>query len=192
MSFNDTSSVIALLHSRRSGKARDLALPAPDDNAMHDILSAAIRVPDHGKLNPWRFVIIGPDRRMALADVIEAAYRADKAEAGPTEIAAVRAYALEGPQLVVALFEPKAQSHIPLWEQQLSMGAAIQNAMIAAHGLGFAANWLTGWSAYSAAVCAALGGGADTRIAGFLYFGTPTRALEERPRPDYGDVIRRF
>ena len=192
MIFNDNSSTLALLHSRRSGKARDLALPGPDDDALLAILKAAIRVPDHGKLAPWRFVIVGRERREALAEVIEVAYRAEKPAASMSEITAMRAYALEGPQLVAALFEPRTQSHIPLWEQELSLGAAIQNALLAAHALGFAGNWLTGWPAYSAAVCSALGGSADARIGGFLYFGTPTKPLEERPRPDPAEVIRTF
>lgn len=189
-SFNDRASTLSLLLTRRSGKARDMAAPGPDAAALRHILQAAQRVPDHGKLNPWRFVIVPDGQRAALADVIEQAYRAGKPDAGRTEIDAVRAYAVQGPVLVVVLFTPRVGSHIPLWEQQLSVGAACQNLMLAAHSLGFVANWLTGWPAYAPAVRAALGGGPDDQIAGFFYLGSQTRPLEERPRPDYDAVVR--
>jgi nitroreductase len=190
--FNDIRTPISLLHSRRSGKARDLVLPGPDEPQVMQILQAALRVPDHGKLAPWRFILVGTKRRRALADVIEHAYRADKPQASHAEINAVRAYALEAPTLIAALSTPKMDSHIPLWEQQLSVGAAIQNMLVAAHGLGFAANWLTGWPAYSAAVRAALGGNDTDAIAGFVYIGTASKPLEERPRPDPAQVIGHY
>jgi nitroreductase len=191
MMFNDLSSTLSLLHTRRSIKARDLAAPAPSADELDHILRAAIRVPDHGKLNPWRFVIIAGERRQHFADIIESAFRAEKPQASDGEVAGARSYALDGASLVAVLSTPVA-CPIPVWEQHLSAGAAIQNALIAAHALGYVGNWLTGWPAYSAAVIEALGGSPDDRIAGFLYFGTPSKALEERPRPNAGDVIRHF
>jgi nitroreductase len=187
--FNDRASTIGLLLSRRSGKARDMVAPGPSPAELETILRAAQRVPDHGKLAPWRFVVVPALQRTALADLIEAAYRAEKPSAGTTEIDAVRAYALQGETLLVVLSTPKVTSHIPLWEQQLTVGAACQNLMLAAHALGFVGNWLTGWPAYSDRVKTALGGGPDDRIAGFFYLGSPTKPLEERPRPDYAQVV---
>ena len=186
--FNDKSSPLALLHSRRSGKPRDMIAPGPDAAQMHAILEAAIRVPDHGKLAPWRFVIVGEDQRDALSDLIVSAYRAEKPEAGRLEIEAMEQFAHQAPALVVALSKPVADSKIPHWEQQLSAGAACMNLLNAAHALGFVGGWLTGWAAYSEAVRDAFGG-ADECIAGFLFIGTPGRPLDERPRPAYPDVV---
>ncbi|MCU0890731.1 MAG: nitroreductase family protein, partial [Sandarakinorhabdus sp.] len=90
--------------------------------------------------------------------------------------------------LITIIASPKP-SHIPLWEQELSVGAACQNLMLAAHAHGFVANWLTGWAAYDAQVLALLGGAAPERIAGFFFIGTQDKPLEERPRPDLSAVV---
>ncbi len=190
--FNDRSDTLTLLHSRRSGKARDMRAPGPDAAQIQLVLQAAARVPDHGKLAPWRFIEITPDRREAFASVIETAYRAEKPEASQTEINAVRAYATDAPTLIVVLSTPKIESHIPLWEQQLSVGAVIQNMLIAAHSLGFVANWLTGWPAYAEGVRSALGCKTNDMIAGFIYIGTNSKPLDERPRPDLAALLSKY
>ena len=189
--FNDTRSPLALLHSRRSGKPRDMIAPGPDAAQLDAILRAAIRVPDHGKLAPWRFVIIGRDQREALRDLLVKAYTAEKPEAGRLEIEAMEQFARQAPTLIVALSSPVNESKIPLWEQQLSVGAACMNLLSAAHALGFVGSWLTGWPAYSDAVRDAFGVVGE-RIAGFLFIGSPARALEERPRPDFKSVVRHW
>jgi nitroreductase len=186
--FNDISSPLALLHSRRSGKPRDMIAPGPDDAQLRSIMEAAIRVPDHGKLAPWRFVIIAPDQRARLADLLTAAYRAEKPDAGRLEMEATVQFAHQAPVLVVALSKPVAHSKIPGWEQMLSAGAACMNLLTAAHASGFVGSWLTGWPTYSDQVRDAFGD-ADERIAGFFFIGSPSRPLEERPRPDYGAVV---
>lgn len=185
--LNDRSSPLALLATRRSGKPRDMIAPGPDAARLRAILTIAARVPDHGKLAPWRFTIVREDQREALADTIVAAYRAEKPEAGRLEIEAMEAFARQAPVLVVALFSPR-ESHIPEWEQQLSAGAACMNALHAATAMGFVAGWLTGWAAYSDAVRDAFGA-APERIAGFLFIGSPAKELEERPRPDPAAII---
>lgn len=187
--FNDTSSALALLRTRRSGKPRDMIAPGPDQQQLRTILEAAIRVPDHGKLSPWLFVIIAPEQRDRLAALIVDAYRTEKPDAGRLEIEAMVAFAHQAPTIVVALSTPAVGSKIPLWEQQLSAGAACMNALTAAHALGFVGSWLTGWPAYSDAVRDAFGD-SNARIAGFLFIGTPGRELDERPRPVYEDVVR--
>jgi nitroreductase len=192
MTFNCRDTIIDLLLTRRSGKARDMIAPGPSADELHLILSAAMRVPDHGKLAPWRFLLVGQDQRTALADVMESAYRTERPQAGRTEIDAIRAYATQGESLIVVLYTPNTGSHIPQWEQELSVGAACQNLLLAAHALGFVGNWLTGWPAYSEAVRAALGGSADDRIAAFMYLGSPAKALDERPRPDPALVVRHW
>ena len=190
-SFNDLTSPASLLATRRSGKARDMAAPGPDAATLKTILAAAMRVPDHGKLAPWRFVVVGADRRQALSDAMVAALHAEKPEAGRLETDAIRGFALQAPCLVVVLARPNPASHIPEWEQMLSVGAACGLLCVAAHAQGFVANWLTGWPAYSPGVLAAIAEPGE-RIAGYVFIGTPTRPLEERPRPDYDAVVRNW
>lgn len=187
--FNDRTSIAALLATRRSGKAREMVEPGPDAEQLGAIIAAAARVPDHGKLNPWRFVVV--ENRPAFAEALLAIYRAGKPAAGRLELEAVQQFATQAPTLVVVIASPKP-SHIPLWEQELSVGAACQNLVLAAHAHGFVANWLTGWAAFDPAVLALFGGAAPERIAGFFFIGSQGKPLEERPRPELAAVISRW
>lgn len=189
--FNDRSTPLSLLKTRRSGKPRDLVAPGPSPQQLREILSVAARTPDHGKLAPWRFVIVRADQRDALARTLVEAYRADRPQAARLEIEAIEQFARQAPALVVALYAPKIESHIPLWEQELSAGAACMNLLHGAHAMGFAGGWLTGWAAYSDAVRDAFGA-APERIAGFLFLGTPGRPLDERPRPELDSIVREW
>lgn len=186
--FNDRSTPLSLLATRRSGKPRDLVAPGPDMAQLEEMCAIAARTPDHGKLAPWRFVIVAPEQRARLAQVITDAYRAERPGAKRIEIKALEQFAHQAPALVVVLSSPRADSKIPLWEQELSAGAACMNLLHAAHAMGFAGGWLTGWAAYSDAVRDAFGA-APERIAGFVFIGTPGRPLDERPRPDPAAVI---
>lgn len=186
--FNDLSSPAALLASRRSGKPRDMVAPGPDAAQWRAILAAAIRTPDHGKLAPWRIVTIATDRRRAFAAMLKAAYLADKPAAGRLELEAIDQFAHQAPTLAVVLSAPARASQIPVWEQELSAGALCMNLLAATHAAGFVGGWLTTWAAYSDAVRDAFGGPHD-RIAGFLFIGTPSRPLDERPRPDFDSVV---
>ena len=186
--FNDLASPAALLATRRSGKPRDMIAPGPDAAQLRAILQAAIRVPDHGKLVPWRFVTIASDRRAAFATLLRDAYLEGKPDAGRLELEAIEQFAHQAPTLVVAISKPAHASHIPIWEQELSAGAACMNLIHAAHAHGFVAGWLTGWAAYAQPVRKAFDA-MDGRIAGFIFIGTPSREQEERPRPDYDAVI---
>ena len=184
--FNDTSTPLSLLATRRSGKPRDLVAPGPDAAQLEQIIAIAARTPDHGKLAPWRFVIV--DDRAALATVITDAYRAERPQAARAEIESLEQFAHQAPTLVVVLSSPSTTSHIPTWEQELSAGAATMNLLHAAHAMGFAGGWLTGWPTFSDAVRDAFGA-AHERIAGFVFLGTPGRPLDERPRPDLGRIV---
>lgn len=186
--LNDASSPLALLATRRSGKPRDLIAPGPDAAELATILEIAARVPDHGKLAPWRFVIVGAEQRAALAERIITAFRAERPDAREKEIEALDQFARQAPVLVVMLHSPRSESHIPLWEQELSAGAAAMNLLNATHALGFAGGWLTGWPAASEAVRDAFGA-APERIVGFFFLGTPARPLDERPRPDRSAIV---
>lgn len=186
--FNDLSSPLALLRTRRSGKPRDLAGPGPSDAQLQEMCAIGCRTPDHGKLAPWRFVIVGADQRDAFAEVLRAAYLAERPEAKRLELESIEQFAHQAPALVVALSSPRTDSQIPLWEQELSAGAACMNLLHAAHAMGFAGGWLTTWATFDERVRDAFGA-APERIAGFIFIGTPSRPLEERPRPDLADTV---
>jgi nitroreductase len=186
--LNDRSTPAAFLATRRSGKPRDLVAPGPDEDELAAMLTVAARTPDHGKIAPWRFVVVAPDRRAALASVLADAYRAEKPGVSAAEIAGVEQFAHQAPVLVVVLSSPKPDSPIPVWEQELSAGAACMNLLHAAHAAGYAAGWLTGWAAFSEGVRDAFGA-APERIAGFVFVGTPSRPLEERPRPAIDRIV---
>jgi nitroreductase len=189
--FNDRTTPLSLLATRRSGKPRDLVAPGPDAAELGTILTIASRTPDHGKLAPWRFVVVAPEQRAKLAEVITTAYRAERPQAGATELASLVQFAEQAPTLVVVLSSPKTESHIPLWEQEMSAGAACMNLLHAAHALGYAGGWLTGWPSYSNAVRDAFGADPE-RIAGFMFLGTPSRQLDERPRPILENIVTKW
>lgn len=186
--FNDLTSPLSLLATRRSGKPREMVAPGPNSGELAQMLEIAARTPDHGKLAPWRFVIVDRESRPALADMLVAAYRAEKPEAGRLEIEAMENFAGFAPTLVVVLSSPRASSKIPLWEQELSAGAVCMNLLHAAHAMGFAAGWITGWPAFNTDVRNAFGRD-DERVAGFIYIGTPGKPLEERPRPEMDEIV---
>jgi len=186
--FNDLSSPLAFLRTRRSGRPRDLIAPGPDAAQLREILGLATRVPDHGKLNPWRFVHVPRAQRTAFAALIDKAYRAANPAPGRLELEANERFAHQAPELIVALFSPIEGHKIPVWEQELSCGAACYNLELAAHAMGFAAGWVTGWASYSPVVLEAFGRPHE-RIAGFIFLGTAGVPLEERPRPDYDAVV---
>ena len=191
--LNDRTSLLSYLATRRSARPRDLAEPGPDPDQLRQILEVAARSPDHGKLAPWRFVHVAKERGAAFAEALEAAYRAGKAEApGRLEIEAVHRFATQAPELVVLLSSPLEGIKIPVWEQQLSCGAAGMNLLHAAAALGFGGGWVTGWAAYSPLVLEALGGREPERVAGFIFLGTPAVELEERVRPALDDVVREW
>lgn len=190
--MNDTSSLLSHLATRRSAKPRRLIAPGPSSGQLDAMLTIAARTPDHGKLAPWRFVVIDHDRRHEFAQMLDAAYRRERPEAGRIEHEAVAAFAHQAPCLIVVLSVPDTASSIPLWEQQLSCGAATMNLLHAAHAYGFAASWITGWAAFNRDVAASLGARPDDRVAGFVFVGTSGDSPEERPRPALADIVRHW
>lgn len=189
--LNDTSSTLALLASRRSGRPRDMVGPAPSQSEIETILGAGARTPDHGKLFPWRFVVVGDDQRGALEALLLKALPEHDPEANDAHRAKAVEFAHQAPALIVLVSAAIPGHKIPLWEQELSCGAAAMNMLLAAHALGYVGGWITGWAAYSERVRAAFCGPGE-RIAGFLFFGKPGNPLEERPRPSLSDVARRW
>ena len=185
--LNDPSSYLSALRTRRSGKPRDLVAPGPSTDELRAMVEIAARTPDHGKLAPWRFVVVPPERRDALAELLLAARRAE-GEPRPGELDGLVQFARQAPALVVVLSSPSDARPIPLWEQEMSAGAAVMNLLHAAHAHGYAAGWLTGWASESPAVRNAFGQ-APERVVGFVFMGTPARPLEERPRPDLNQIM---
>lgn len=190
--MNDISGLVSYFTTRRSAKPRRLIAPGPSPAQLDAMLTIAARSPDHGKLAPWRFVVIDSDRREQFADMLDKAYRRERPDAGRLEHEAVAAFAHQAPCLIVVLSAPDTASSIPLWEQQLSCGAATMNLLHAAHAHGFAASWITGWAAFNQDVAASLDARPEDRIAGFVFIGTLPDSPDERLRPELGDIVRHW
>ena len=189
--LNDLTSILSLLETRRSGKPREMVAPRPSPDELDRILTIAARTPDHGKLFPWRFVVVAADQREALADLLARALPESDPDALPAHFAKALEFAHQAPSLVVVVAAPIAGHKIPLWEQELSSGAAAMNLLLAAHALGYVGGWITGWAAYSERVRAAFCAPGE-RIAGFVFLGTAGAPLEERPRAPLSTVVRRW
>ena len=181
-----------LLAARRSVPANALAEPAPSREELDQMLTVAARVPDHGKLAPWRFIVIEGEARATLGVRLAEVMKAVDPDmpAGKIE---QQANAFSQSALVVAVVS-RAAPHvkIPEWEQVLSAGAVCMNLSIAAHALGYGAQWVTGWAAYEKRALEVLGLEAGERLAGFIHIGTPTERLPDRPRPALADIVTRW
>ena len=188
--FNDRSTLLAHLATRRSGKARDMIAPGPDAAELREIIALSLRTPDHGKLAPWRIVTVANDQRDALAALLKQAWIAENPGAAGMDLSALDQFAQQAPTLLVLLSTPVQGSKVPVWEQQMSAGAVGMNLLHAAHAHGFVGSWLTGWAAYSPDVAAAFGAGEGDTIVGYFFLGTAARKLDERPRPEYDDVVQ--
>lgn len=189
--LNDRSSALALLKTRRSGRPREMVAPGPSDEELRKILEIAMRVPDHGKLAPWRFVVVGKDQREQLAVLLHKALQAEDECAGPAHHEKEDQFARQGEALIVVISSPVPEHKIPVWEQQLSAGAAAMNLLSAVHAMGYVGGWITGWRAYSPMVNKAFAEPGE-RIAGFIFIGSPGRDLEERPRPDLAQIVKKW
>ena len=188
MILNDRSSALSLLETRRSGKPRDLVAPGPSGDQLEHILTIAMRTPDHGKIAPWRFVIVGAHQRQQLADLLARALPESNDEPTPAHYAKALEFAHQAPVMIALISSPIQGNKIPVWEQQLSCGAVAMNLLHGAHALGYVGGWITGWQAYSPRVTRAFCNEGE-RIAGFIFLGTPANPLEERPRPSLTDHV---
>lgn len=180
--LNDRTTPLSFLQTRRSGRPRDMVDPGPDDAQLEQIIEIGARTPDHGKLFPWRFVIVPRTRRDDFATLLRRAFEGDAPVSDERKLEAVERTARQAPALIVVMSTPVAGHKIPVWEQELSAGAACMNILHAAHAQGFVGGWISGWPAYSEIVRNAFGGSHE-RIAGLMFIGSPSQPLEERPRP---------
>jgi len=176
--------VVAFLAKRRSASAMTLTAPGPDDAQLGEILRIAARVPDHGKLAPWRFIVLTGEAKDVFAERI--AVLADS-QANPTKAtAALRK--LTRPPVCVAVVSRHIPGEIPEWEQRQSASAVCHQLLLAAAALGWGANWITDWYSYDPRATAILGLSAGEQVAGYLYLGTPTEQPQERARPDVAAI----
>ena len=183
---------LKLLTTRRSFKAMELVGPAPSAAEIDTLLTIASRVPDHGKLTPWRFIVFEGDARQKAGAAIAAAFRGKYPDAKPEQVEAERARLTRAPLVVAVVSRAGPHVKIPEWEQVLSAGAAAMSLVLAAHALGYGANWITEWYAYDRAVLDALGLAPHERIAGFIHIGRPPGPPEDRPRPPLDEIATRF
>ena len=179
--------VLRFLATRRSASAVTLAEPAPSADELDILLRLAARVPDHGKLAPWRFVVLEGPAKATFAARLEAL-----ALSRDDQTAAAKLGKLKIPPLCVAVIASPREAPIPAWEQQLSAGAACATLLYATQAMGYGANWITDWYAYDAEANAILGLSGEEKVAGFVLIGTPREPPLERERPDAAALVRRW
>ena len=181
-----------LLKTRRSVKPMELTGPAPSAAEIDTLLAIASRVPDHGKLAPWRFIVFEGDARIAAGETIAAVFRADRADATPDQIEFERKRLARAPLVIAVVSRAGPHVKIPEWEQQLSAGASAMSLVFAAHAMGFAASWITEWYSYDRRVLDALGLEPNERIAGFVHIGRAAKPPEDRERPRLAAIVTRY
>jgi nitroreductase len=183
---------LKLLKTRRSLKPIELGGPGPSQGEIDTLLTVASRVPDHGKLVPWRFIVFEGGARLEAGAAIEAAFRAKYPDAKPEQIEYEQKRLARAPLVIAVVSRASPHVKIPEWEQVLSAGAAAMSLVLAAHALGYGANWITEWYAYDRRVLDALGLKEHERIAGFIHIGRPAHPPEDRPRPPLEEIATRF
>jgi len=188
--LNRSASALETLDARRSVPVRQLGEPGPDDAALLRMLQSAVRVPDHGRRVPFRFLRIAGDARHALGQALAAMTLERDPTAGDGTIEKDRGRFSHAPLVVavVAVLDPDDHK-IPEIERQHSAGAACFALLQAAQAMGFGANWLTGWPAHDPQVRTLLGLGEHERVVGFVHIGTPKMEAPERQRPDPRDLL---
>ena len=176
---------LAFLARRRSASAMALRAPGPSDEELATLLRLATRVPDHGKLSPWRFVVLqGEPKQRFIAGLEAIAARRPDAAKLSAKLGKIKA-----PPLTVAVISRLLPADIPEWEQRLSAGAVCMTLIIAAQAMGYGANWITDWYAYDEDATRLLDLGEGERVAGYIHLGTSAETPLERVRPDLAAVV---
>jgi nitroreductase len=180
--------VLAYLARRQSPGAKTFTAPVPDRAQLMQILTLAARVPDHGKLEPWRMIVLDRAAMARLADLAEARARALNGDAEKIEKG--RGQFDRGQLAVVVISSPKLADKVPVSEQLLSAGALCMNVVHAATAAGWGACWLSGWPSHDPAFCAeAFGCTARETVAGIIHIATPAPMAADRPRPDLSKLV---
>jgi nitroreductase len=183
---------LELLKTRRSLKPVELIAPGPTPAEIDTLLTVASRVPDHGKLTPWRFIVFEGEARAKAGEAIAAAFATKYPDSKPEHLDNERKRLARAPLVIAVVSRAAPHVKIPEWEQVLSAGAAAMSLVLAAHALGYGANWITEWYAYDRNALAALGVAENEKIAGFVHIGTPVQPPEDRPRPPLAEIATRF
>ena len=173
-------------------KPREMTGPGPSPAELDTILTIGARVPDHGKLAPWRFIIFEGDARQRAGEVIAKVFARKNPGAPAADVEIERKRLTDAPLVIGIVSFTRPHPKVPAFEQELSAGASAMNIVTAANALGYGANWLTGWFAFDRDVLEGFGVKADEKLAGFIHIGTASKPAEDRPRPALSDIVTRF
>ena len=183
---------IDLLTTRRSIKPIEMSGPGPSAAELEKILTVGARVPDHGKIVPWRFIVFEGDARTRAGEIFAKVFRAKNVTATPDQVETEKKRFTHAPLVIAVVSRTSKHPKVPMWEHELSAGASAMNIVHAAHALGYVANWLTGWMAFDRDVLTALGLSPDEKLAGFIHIGRAERPTDDRPRPALSEIVTRF
>lgn len=182
-------SLIEFLKTRRSMPAFQMKEPGPSKAEIEEILTLATRVPDHGKLAPWRFVVMTGDARKRITMELAAIAKADKPDLSDEMVQVEETRFTRAPVVIAVVSTAAPHVKVPEWEQVMSAGAVCLNLVIAANAFGYVANWLTEWMAFDARAHRILGVDPSEKIAGFVHIGSTDFPVVERPRPVLSDIV---
>jgi nitroreductase len=182
--LNDQSSLLNFLKTRKSASAKAMTGPGPTAAQVTEMLHLAVRVPDHGKLAPWRFIVFEGDARFAVGEKFAARWQALNPAHGADSITFQKGLFVRAPVVIAVVSTAAPHVKIPVWEQKMSAGAVCLNLEFAAMAMGFDVQWQTDWVAYDEGAKAAMNVQSTEQIAGLIYIGHTTAPLEDRPRPD--------
>ncbi len=181
-----------LLKTRRSLKPIEMTGPGPSPAELETIMTIGARVPDHGRIVPWRFIVFEGDARLKAGEIFARVFQTKNATAAADQIETERKRFNHAPLVIAVVSRTAPHPKVPPWEQELSAGACAMNIVHASHALGFVACWLTGWIAFDRDVLNELGVKPDEKIAGFIHIGRASGAVEDRSRPALSEIVTRF
>jgi nitroreductase len=184
---------LTALKTRRSVKPKELGQgPGPSGEQLQTILEIATRVPDHGKLAPWKIIVIQGEGQTKLGKIAAEQFEKMHLEINDAQRVNEAARFTRAPLVLAVLSTPKESVKAPRWEQEMSAGAVCMNILHACHALGLGASWLSEWVAFDPAIRRALGGDIDSKIAGFIYVGEKVTTPDDRERPKLTDVVTEY
>lgn len=183
-----------LLLTRRSSDVKKITAPAPQGDDLQHILTAAARVPDHGKLAPWKLLLLHEAGQKKLGQFCADLFLKQYPDAAGDQklIDHEKARFTRAPLVIAVLSTPKESVKAPVWEQEMSAGAVCMNILHACYALGYGAKWLSEWPAFRDEVVQELGGKKGDKIAGFIYIGTKSEELDDRERPNLSEVVAQY
>ncbi|WP_342343679.1 nitroreductase [Martelella limonii] len=181
--------LVDFLKTRRSTPVLQLAEPGPQRQEVEEMLTIASRIPDHGKLAPWRFIVFAGEARHDAGDKLAEIVNSDDPASSPERLQLERDRLARAPLVIAVVSRAAVHPKIPEWEQVMSAGAVCYNLVVAANAFGYGATWLTEWYAFDERATEALGIAPDEKVAGFIHIGTRTEAPFERVRPELSDVV---